>query len=41
MFLSGELKKIDAMGLSFKDFTKLVYTAIGLVNGEEDSQGEQ
>ncbi len=41
MFSRGERKKIDAMGLSFKDFTKLVYTAIGLVNGEEDSQGEQ
>lgn len=41
MFSGEERKKIDAMKLSFKDFTKLVYAAISLVNGEDGSQGEQ
>lgn len=41
LFNEGEREKISGMKLSFKDFTKLVYTAIGLINGEEDSSGEQ
>ncbi len=41
MFSGEERKKIDAMKLSFKDFTKLVYAAISLVNGEDGSLGEQ
>lgn len=41
MFAKKEREKIDELKLSFKDFTKLVYTAISLVNGEDDSLGEQ
>ena len=41
IFSEAERDKIERMRLNFKDFTKLVYTAINLVNGEEDGQGEQ
>ena len=41
LFGEEERARIEGMGLSFKDFTKLVYTAVNLVNGEDDGQGEQ
>ena len=39
IFSKAVRSKIEKMGLNFKDFTKLVYAAINLVNGEEDGQG--
>lgn len=40
MFAEKERKKIEKLKLNFNDFTTLVYTAIGLVTGE-DERGEQ
>lgn len=40
MFAEKERKKIEQLKLNFSDFTTLIYTAIGLVTGEND-QGEQ
>lgn len=37
MFSEKERNKIDELKLNFKDFTTLVYTAINLINGEEES----
>ena len=39
MFAEKERQKIEKLKLNFSDFTTLVYTAIGLVTGEND-QGE-
>lgn len=41
IFGEAERNRIEKLRLNFTDFTKLVYTAINLVSGEEDSQGEQ
>lgn len=40
MFDPPERKKIEKMNLRFKDFTMVVYTAIGLIQGD-DTPGEQ
>lgn len=40
LFDEAEREKINRMKLNFKDFTKLVFTAINLVQGEEDGLGE-
>lgn len=40
MFAEKERQKIEKLKLNFSDFTTLVYTAIGLITGEDD-QGEQ
>ena len=40
MFAEKERQKIEKLKLNFSDFTTLVYTAIGLVTGENE-QGEQ
>lgn len=40
IFSEKERQKIEKMKLNFKDFQVLVFTAIGLITGEE-SQGEQ
>ena len=40
IFAEKERKKIEQLKLNFSDFTTLVYTAIGLITGEDD-QGEQ
>lgn len=37
MFSKKERDKIEKLKLNFKDFTTLVYTAIGLINGEDES----
>lgn len=37
MFSEKEREKIEKLKLNFKDFTTLVYTAIGLINGEDES----
>lgn len=39
MFAEKERQKIEKLKLNFSDFTTLVYTAIGLVTGENE-QGE-
>lgn len=36
MFSDEERSKIDKLKLDFKDFTTLVYTAINLINGEDE-----
>lgn len=41
IFGEAERDRIEKMKLSFRDFTKIVYTAISLVNGEDDGLGEQ
>lgn len=41
IFDEKERKKIDDMKLNFKSFSTVVFTAINLVNGEDDSSGEQ
>lgn len=41
IFGEAERDRIEKLRLNFTDFTKLVYTAINLVSGEEDNQGEQ
>lgn len=41
IFGEAERDRIEKLRLNFTDFTKLVYTAINLVSGEEDIQGEQ
>ncbi len=41
IFSAEDREKIEKMRLNFGDFTKLVYTAISLISGEDDSQGEQ
>lgn len=40
IFPEKERKKIEQLKLNFSDFVTLVYTAIGLITGEDD-QGEQ
>ncbi|PWJ27990.1 hypothetical protein A8806_110165 [Faecalicatena orotica] len=40
LFASSERKKIEKLKLNFKDFTAIIFIAIGLVKGEDDTQGE-
>lgn len=40
MFASSERKKIEKLKLNFKDFTSVIFIAIGLIQGEDNSQGE-
>lgn len=40
MFNPSERKKIEKLKLNFEDFTNVIFIAIGLIQGEDDTQGE-
>lgn len=40
IFNPSERKKIQKLKLNFEDFTNVIFIAIGLIQGEDDTQGE-
>lgn len=40
IFDQSERKKIEKLKLNFEDFTNVIFIAIGLIQGEDDTQGE-
>ena len=40
IFSKQERQKIEQLKLNFKDFQTLIYAAVNLVTGEDDTQGE-